>query len=74
MRLVFAAAEAPGHMEFSGVEATGWVADLLANSTAKRHSQNDLCPQAFRELAPLQVRGYSWLSFLRRWGLGLPGG
>jgi SNF2 family DNA or RNA helicase len=66
--------QAPGGIAFGGVTATGWVEDFLAQL------QGQTSPSQFEELEtpaefhgilrPYQVKGYSWLAFLRRWGLG----
>ena len=60
-----------GGMAFEGVQATGWVADLLAQLDGRVAFETFPAPAGFRgKLRPYQVRGYSWLGFLRRWGLG----
>jgi SNF2 family DNA or RNA helicase len=61
----------PGGIAFEGVKATGWVADLLAQMDGRAAFEEFPPPAGFRgTLRPYQVRGYSWLGFLRRWGLG----
>jgi SNF2 family DNA or RNA helicase len=53
------------------VRATGWVADFLAQLEGKEQFAELPPPEQFHgTLRPYQVRGYSWLAFLRRWGLG----
>jgi hypothetical protein len=54
-----------------GIDAQGWINDLLARLTG-REPVEDLPPPASLSatLRPYQQRGYSWLAFLRRWGLG----
>jgi SNF2 family DNA or RNA helicase len=53
-----------------GAVATGWVGAFLNQLTAS--SFTELPPPAGLDatLRPYQIRGYSWLAFLRRWGLG----
>jgi SNF2 family DNA or RNA helicase len=61
----------PGALAFEGVTATGWMADLLAQLEGRAAFAENPPPQGFQgTLRPYQVRGYSWLGFLRRWGLG----
>lgn len=57
-----------------GMDATGWVADLLAASSASGEGQRMPLldqPAGFHgELRPYQKTGLSWLAFLDRFGLG----
>ncbi len=54
-----------------GVQAEGWVEDLLKQLEGERQFQELASPEAFAgALRPYQQRGYSWLTFLRQWGLG----
>ncbi|MFO8060879.1 MAG: DEAD/DEAH box helicase [Bacillota bacterium] len=51
--------------------ASGWVADLLEQLSGECRVEELPQPTPFRgSLRPYQLRGYSWLSFLSRWGLG----
>lgn len=60
-----------GNVTFEGIRATGWIADLLKQFEGRRTFEELPAPQGFQgTLRPYQVRGYSWLSFLRQWGLG----
>ena len=62
---------APGGMAFTGVTGTGWIADLFEQLEGSTSFDELPPPAGFHgELRPYQVRGYSWLAFLRRWGLG----
>jgi SNF2 family DNA or RNA helicase len=57
----------------AAVEAEGWVADVLRelSSAAERRLQVLEPPAGFAgTLRPYQVVGFSWLAFLRKWGLG----
>jgi len=60
-----------GGIAFEGVEADGWVADVLAALEGRAQFEEIAAPAGFHgRLRPYQVRGYSWLAFLKRWGLG----
>jgi SNF2 family DNA or RNA helicase len=71
VRMALGAARAPGGLEVSGVEATGWLSDFLGELDGRVEFRELPAPAAFHgTLRPYQVRGYSWLAFHRRWGLG----
>jgi SNF2 family DNA or RNA helicase len=71
VRIALGAGEAPGGLPFASVEATGWVGDLLAQLEGRTAFEELPSPDGFQgTLRPYQVRGYSWLAFLRHWGLG----
>jgi SNF2 family DNA or RNA helicase len=58
-------------LEIDGVAASGWVGALLAQLEGRAAFEELPAPGDFiGTLRPYQVRGYSWLAFLRRWGLG----
>ncbi|MBU0490263.1 MAG: DEAD/DEAH box helicase [Chloroflexi bacterium] len=60
-----------GGLPLHGVETTGWLDDLIQQLDASEKMDELPPPQGFvGQLRPYQVRGYSWLAFLRRWGLG----
>jgi SNF2-related domain/SNF2 Helicase protein/Helicase conserved C-terminal domain len=62
--------EAAGDLPVVGVEAQGWVGDLLARGLDQRLEPVPT-PAAFHgELRPYQERGLAWLSFLGGFGLG----
>jgi hypothetical protein len=71
VRMALGGGEAPGGLPFGGVTADGWVAEFLAQLEGKQQFA-DLPPppDLHGTLRPYQVRGYSWLAFLRKWGLG----
>ncbi len=53
------------------IEVDGWLQELLEKLSGD--NQFEMLPQPERfqgTLRPYQERGYAWLSFLRRWGLG----
>jgi SNF2 family DNA or RNA helicase len=60
-----------GGLPLHSVQASGWLDDLLKQLQAGDRLQELPAPDDFvGELRPYQVRGYSWLTFLRKWGLG----
>ena len=63
--------DAPEGFDFDGVKATGWIGKLLKQLDGQAEFKELTSPRGFSgTLRPYQVRGYSWLSFLRQWGLG----
>ncbi len=57
--------------EEDGATLTGWIADLSKELTGDIPLQQRSQPEGLRgSLRPYQLRGYSWLCFLARWGLG----
>jgi superfamily II DNA or RNA helicase len=62
---------APSGLPFEGVTATGWIGEFLSQLQGRSPFAELPTPPGFRgQLRPYQVRGYSWLAFLRHWGLG----
>jgi len=60
-----------GGLPVEGVQAVGWVGDLLRQLEGEGQFQELASPETFAgALRPYQQRGYSWLTFLRQWGLG----
>ena len=53
-----------------GAVATGWIQDFLTELTTATFAELAPPPGLEATLRPYQVRGYSWLAFLRHWGLG----
>ncbi|MEJ2207826.1 MAG: DEAD/DEAH box helicase [Anaerolineae bacterium] len=71
LALSLGAADEVEGLPLHGVEAEGWLDDLLQQLQAGEALNVLPPPDGLRgELRPYQVRGYSWLAFLRRWGLG----
>ena len=65
------AAEAGVGVELDGVRSTGWIGKLLKQLESRAAFEELPPPEDFRgTLRPYQRRGYSWLQFLRQWGLG----
>jgi len=62
--------EAAG-LPLHGVETSGWLDELL-NQLQDGDQLRELSPPRgfVGQLRPYQTRGYSWLAFLRKWGLG----
>jgi SNF2 family DNA or RNA helicase len=62
--------ESAGELPLVGVDADGWLGDLLSGQ-ADRRLKPMSTPASFRgELRPYQERGLAWLSFLGDLGLG----
>ena len=71
VRMQAGAVEGPEGMEFGGVAAAGPVGDLLGRLDGSIKMQDAEPPEGFAGvLRPYQLRGYSWLAFLQKWGLG----
>ena len=71
LRLGLGQEDAVGGLPVAGVVAAGWVDDLLRQLKAGETITPLPAPAGFvGELRPYQARGYAWLAFLRRWGLG----
>ncbi|MEJ2732637.1 MAG: DEAD/DEAH box helicase [Anaerolineae bacterium] len=69
--LALGADEEVGGLPLRDVETSGWLASLLDQLGTGDRMQELPPPQGFvGQLRPYQVRGYSWLDFLRKWGLG----
>jgi SNF2 family DNA or RNA helicase len=55
----------------TAVRVEGWISGLLQRLSARDGIEDLPPPPGFSgSLRPYQARGYSWLEFLRRWGLG----
>ena len=62
--------ESAGELPLIGVDADGWLGDLLSGQ-ADRRLEPMSTPVSFHgELRPYQERGLAWLSFLGKLGLG----
>jgi SNF2 family DNA or RNA helicase len=71
VRVALGGGKAPGGLDLQSVTATGWIGDLLAQLEGGAAFEELKPPEEFHgTLRPYQLRGYSWLGFLRRWGLG----
>jgi SNF2 family DNA or RNA helicase len=71
VQLALGATRTAGGLEFAGVKATGWVGNFLEELEGRHELEMLTAPEEFQgTLRPYQQRGYSWLAFLQRWGLG----
>ena len=70
-RMALGAGTAPGGLPIAGVQARGALGKLLAQLEGRSALAPLPVPDGLQgTLRPYQERGYSWLAFLRRWGLG----
>ncbi len=71
VQMALGATKSNDDFQFDGVEASGWVHDFLAQLQGSTTFEELPVPSGFiGELRPYQLRGYSWLAFLKKWGLG----
>ncbi len=71
VQMALGSAKSPNEFKFDGIEATGWVEDFLDQLQGEEGFEELKVPKGFKgELRPYQVRGFSWLAFLKKWGLG----
>lgn len=65
------AREPAAGFEFDGINAAGWIGGLIEQLEGRSEFETLDAPKTFSgTLRPYQLRGYSWLSFLRTFGLG----
>ncbi|NBX36034.1 MAG: DEAD/DEAH box helicase [Planctomycetes bacterium] len=61
----------PEALPVAGIQATGWVRQLIAGDDGSESFRLTEAPSAFKgTLRPYQLSGLSWLAFLDRLGLG----
>jgi SNF2 family DNA or RNA helicase len=71
VQMALGKADTPGGLAFEGVTASGWIGELIARLEGHKAFEELAVPSEFRGiLRTYQVRGYSWLAFLKQWGLG----
>src|SRR5436853_263206 len=71
VRMSLGAGDAKGGIPVESVSADGWIGDLLAGIQGRASYEEKAAPKDLKAvLRPYQLRGYSWLKFLRTWGLG----
>ncbi|MFZ5449341.1 MAG: DEAD/DEAH box helicase [Thermodesulfobacteriota bacterium] len=71
LQMALGGVETPAILPFAGLAAEGWIGDLLAKLQGGDAFAELPVPEGFQGiLRPYQVRGYSWLAFLKQWGLG----
>jgi SNF2 family DNA or RNA helicase len=71
IEMALGAKRPPAGFDLERVEASGWIADLIDRLQGHVPYEELEAPEWFHgTLRPYQVRGFSWLAFLREWGLG----
>jgi len=71
VQMALGANQLPGGIAVEGVEAAGWLGEFLAQLDGRAAFAEQPVPLEFKgTLRPYQLRGYSWLTFLRQYGLG----
>src|SRR5665647_2853194 len=71
IKLAVGASEKAGGLDFEGLNATGWIGELISHLKDKAGFEELPAPNGFSgTLRPYQFRGYSWLAFLRQWSIG----
>ena len=71
IRMALGGTEAPPGVEFEEARVEGWIGELIERLGGRTRFEELPVPGEFQgTLRPYQVRGYSWLAFLRQYGLG----
>jgi SNF2 family DNA or RNA helicase len=71
VKMALGAVTPPDGLELAGVEAEGWLGDVVARLESRAVIEELSPPPGLRgQLRPYQLRGYSWLAFMTQWGLG----
>jgi SNF2 family DNA or RNA helicase len=71
MRMGLGGETSAGGLPIDGVETDGWLSEWLEKFSQSEKLENLPQPEGLEgQLRPYQQYGYSWLAFLRRWGLG----
>ena len=71
MRMSLGAIDAAGGLPVDGVEFEGWLKEWMAKFTGGQKLTLLDPPKSLQaQLRPYQQYGYSWLEFLRQWGMG----
>ena len=71
VRIALGGADGADSLAAGGVEALDWITGILERLGDRETIEPLPCPGGFvGSLRPYQERGYAWLGFLRRWGLG----
>jgi superfamily II DNA or RNA helicase len=71
VRMALGAGAQDANFTVDGVEASGWIGEMLSRLQGKASLKELDISTFFRgELRPYQKRGYWWLDFLKSWGLG----
>jgi SNF2 family DNA or RNA helicase len=71
MRLGGSAPELPPGIAFDGIDAEGELGEMLRGLDEQQRLEELPQPAGFQgTLRPYQLRGFSWMTFMRRFGLG----
>ena len=70
LRALGAGDEGPGGLPVLGVDADGWLGDLIGPQVERRFEPVSAPPGFVGSLRPYQERGLAWLSFLESIGMG----
>ncbi|MGC1401539.1 MAG: DEAD/DEAH box helicase [Thermodesulfobacteriota bacterium] len=71
IQLALGARKAFGDLPFEGIQAQGWVAELIKQLEGHIPFVELSPSRRFQgRLRPYQTKGFSWLAFLGQWGLG----
>jgi SNF2-related domain/SNF2 Helicase protein/Helicase conserved C-terminal domain len=70
MQLGLGVGSTPEGLPVEGVEADGWLGELLSGRAEQRLAPVETPPSFIGALRPYQSRGLAWLDFLHRCGLG----
>lgn len=71
IQLALGRRQSSGPLEVAGVDADGWLGELLDQLQGKSQYEEASPPSELKgTLRPYQIRGFSWLAFLSRFGLG----
>ncbi|MBN1994683.1 MAG: DEAD/DEAH box helicase [Anaerolineae bacterium] len=71
LRMGLGATDAINGLPVEGVEFEGWLKEWMERFTGQEKLAELPQPQGLQgQLRPYQRYGYSWLDFLRRWGMG----
>jgi len=71
MRMGLGGEDSAGGLPIEGVESDGWLDELLERFSQSEKLEELPQPEGLDgQLRPYQEYGYSWMVFLRRWGLG----
>jgi len=71
LKMAVGASEKANGVDVEGLNAAGWIGELIRRLKDKTGFEELPAPNGFSgTLRPYQFRGYSWLAFLRQWGIG----
>jgi SNF2 family DNA or RNA helicase len=71
IRMALGGTEAPPGVLFEEARGEGWIGELIEKLGGRTRFEELPAPADFQgTLRPYQVRGFSWLGFLRQYGLG----